>query len=169
MSKFHATPYYHGYIELVQESDIVTALKNRLITIRDLSESLEEAQGQFRYEEGKWSVNELLVHLVDTERVMSYRALRFARMDNTPLPGFEQDDYARTGSADQRELSNILLEYEAVRQATIAQFLSYNEETLTRFGVASEAEVSVSALGHIIAGHQDHHLNVLRERYQLKF
>lgn len=118
-----------------------------------------------RYAPGKWSLKEVLVHVVDDERVYAYRALRFARGDATPLPGFEQDDFARLCGADSRGIDDILAEYTAVRDATIALYRGLPEEALLRSGVGNGKRSSVRALGYHIAGHEAHHLAIVRERY----
>jgi uncharacterized damage-inducible protein DinB len=118
-----------------------------------------------RYAAAKWTIKEVLVHVVDDERIYAYRALRFARGDRTQLPGFEQDDYTPLSGANQRPLDDILAEYAAVREATIALFRGLPEEALLRSGVADGKRASVRALGYHIAGHEAHHVSILRERY----
>ena len=127
--------------------------------------SIPESQAGFRYAADKWSIKELVGHLIDTERIFSYRALRFARNDKTPLPGYEQDDYIRHASFDDCSLSELAAELESVRQSTLFLFKHLDEEAWMRRGVASESEVSVRALAYIIAGHELHHRRVLRDRY----
>ena len=121
----------------------------------------------FRYQPGKWSVKEVLGHITDGERVFSYRALRFARADQTPIPGFDETKWVPAGHFDRRSLQDLVAEYEAVRAATLALFASFDDEALLRRGKANDAEVSVRALAHIIAGHELHHVGLLRERYGL--
>jgi uncharacterized damage-inducible protein DinB len=121
----------------------------------------------YRYAEGKWTVKEVLVHIVDDERIYAYRALRFARNDDTELPGFEQDAFVRYSEANARNLESILAEYAAVRDATIALFASLSDEALTRSGVADGSRTSVRALAYHMAGHEAHHLNILRDRYRV--
>ena len=119
----------------------------------------------YRYAENKWTIKEILVHIMDDERIYAYRALRIARNDKTPLPGFEQDDYVPFSKANQRSLASILREYKTVRQATVSLFTSFNMEDLLRIGTANDHPVSVRALAWHIAGHELHHLNIIKERY----
>jgi hypothetical protein len=159
--------YYHRYISLVPDEDVLIALDQQLSETLILLRSLSEQHGTFRYEPGKWSVKEILGHLIDTERIMSYRALCIARADRTPLPGFEQNDYVQNGSFDKRSVSSLAREFEQVRRATIALFRNLDPETWERRGTASNVEVSVRALAYIIAGHELHHKAILKERYGL--
>ncbi len=158
-------PYYGKYIELVPAGDLIATLIQQINDTLALLRGLSEAQAETRYEPGKWSIKEMLGHLIDTERVMSYRALRIARADETPLPGFEQDDYVRAASFDSRTLANLLEEYLAVRAATVALFRNLEAAAIARRGTANNVPVTVRALAYIIAGHERHHVNVLREKY----
>lgn len=158
-------PYYGKYVSLVADDDILTVLSDQLSVTLALLGSVPESQGNFRYAAGKWSMKELLGHMIDTERIFAYRALRFARNDATPLPGFEQDDYIRNASFDACTLGALAAEFESVRRATLFLFRHLDGEAWTRRGVASESEVSVRALAYIIAGHELHHVGVLRDRY----
>ena len=133
-------------------------------TQRVLAEISEE-KGLFRYAEGKWSIKELVGHLIDTERVMAYRALRFARNDRTELAGFEQNDYIENSNFDACSLRELAREFELVRNANVLMFQNFSEEVWTRSGIASGNQVSVRALAYIIAGHELHHMKILRERY----
>jgi uncharacterized damage-inducible protein DinB len=127
--------------------------------------SVSEKGADFRYAEGKWSVKEVLVHISDTERILAYRMLRIARGDQTPLAGFEQDDYVKTGNCSARPLAELLEEFTAVRRASIVLLRSFDATAWLRRGVANEKEVSVRALAFILAGHERHHRQVLQERY----
>jgi uncharacterized damage-inducible protein DinB len=159
-------PYASMYIDLLPDDGrVLEHLSRNFETVRDLVRSLPAEKLTHRYAEGKWTIKEILVHVVDDERIYSYRALRFARNDPTELPGFEQDDFARHSHADTRDLDSILAEYEAVRRATIALFDSLDDEALLRTGTADGTRMSVRAIAHHIAGHELHHLNVIRERY----
>lgn len=159
-------PYYGKYIALVGDDALATMRASSASTPRLLS-GVSEAQAMFRYQPGKWSVKEVLGHITDGERVFAYRALWFARKDTTELPGFEENDWVPAGRFDRRPLSDIVAEYEAVRAATLAMFGSFDEEDLLRCGKANDAIVSVRALAHIIAGHELHHVGLLKERYGL--
>lgn len=158
-------PYYARYISLVDPLDIMEALDagyNKMIKIMN---SIPPYKYDYSYAEGKWSIKESLIHLIDTERIFAYRALRIARGDKTPLAGFEQDDYVPQAKANQRSFTAITKEYKAVRNATKSLFKSFDEQMNNAIGVASNSDVSVRALGYMIAGHEIHHINILNERY----
>lgn len=157
-------PYYDKYVSLVPSGNVVGLLEQQPPETVALFKSLS-AKADFRYAPGKWSVKEMLGHLNDTERIMSYRALRIARGDKTPLAGFEQDDYIRDGNFGQRTLADLLDEFLAVRQATVALFRHVDAESGARTGVANNSPASVRALAYIIAGHELHHRKVLQEKY----
>lgn len=158
--------YYGKYIALVGD-DAISALRAQAAGSSRLLRSVNDSQALFRYAPGKWSVKEVVGHIMDGERVFAYRALRFAREDETPLPGFEENTWVPAGRFDRRPLPELVAEYEAVRTATLALFGSFDEAALMRRGKANGAEVSVRALAHIIAGHEAHHVGLLRERYGL--
>jgi uncharacterized damage-inducible protein DinB len=152
-------------VKLVPDGPIVETLRSQIAETTGLLRALPEAKGDHRYEPGKWSVKEVVGHLIDGERVFSYRALRFARQDETPLPGFEQDLFVSAASFDRRTLGSLLEEFGAVREATVHLFRHLDEEALSRSGIASENRMSVRALAWVIAGHERHHRGVLQERY----
>jgi hypothetical protein len=158
-------PYYGKYVSLVPEGDIVGVLGEQIGETHALLRSIPEERAGFRYAPDKWSIKELVGHLIDSERIFSYRALRFARDDKTALPGYEQDDYVRSGSFDDLALGDLAAEFASVRQATVLLFKHLNRDAWTRRGAANESEVSVRALAHIIAGHELHHRQVLRDKY----
>jgi len=157
--------YYSRYITLVPEGDILTTLTRQNEATMALLRGLSESQGGFRYAPGKWSIKELVAHLSDAERIFADRALRFARADQTPLPGFEENDYVRNGSFDSFHLADIVSGFAHVRRSTVSLFQLMSNDATTRRGKANNAEVSVRALAYIIAGHELHHINVLRTRY----
>ena len=157
--------YYENYISKVPGSDVVNVLESQRLQMLQLFAGRSERDGSFRYAPGKWTVKEVLGHITDTERIFSYRALRIARGDQTPLPGFEQDDYVRSGAFGDRTLAGLAEEFGAVRTASVSLLRSFNEEAWSRRGVASQKEVTVRALGFMIAGHQIHHRIILEERY----
>lgn len=157
--------YYHRYVSLVPEGDIVVTLAKQNEGTLALLRHLSESQGGFRYAPGKWSIKELVAHVSDAERIFAYRALRFARADETPLHGFEENDYVRNGSFDSFPLAEIVSGFDSVRRSTVSLFRLMPAEASTRRGKANNAEISVRALAHIIAGHELHHMNVLRTRY----
>ncbi|MCC9166104.1 DinB family protein [Pontibacter harenae] len=157
--------FFENYIQSVQTDDLLDGLSANLVTVTNLMLELEEEQLLHRYAPGKWSIKELLVHMMDTERIFAYRALRFARQDKTELPGFDENAYVAPSKADARTITGILTEYEAVRHATIELFKNFDEEALNQKGTASGKQVSVRALGYSILGHEIHHLNIIKNRY----
>jgi hypothetical protein len=158
-------PFYQGYIALVSGDDVVGALESQRLHTMQVLSARSEREGNFRYAADRWSVKEVVGHLADSERVFAYRAMRIARGDQTPLSGFEQDDYVKSGGFGERRLTDLAEEFAAVRSGTIALFRSLNEAAWTRRGVANKAEVSVRALAFITAGHELHHQRILEERY----
>lgn len=158
-------PYYGKYTSRVKSEDIVATLEAQLEDTRSILGSLTESESAFRYAAEKWSIRQMLGHVIDTERIFSYRALRIARGDQTPIEGFEQDDYVRNGPFEHRSLAELIDEFATVRRATVFLLRSLNPEAWTRRGIASNNEVTVRALAYIIAGHELHHMNVLREKY----
>lgn len=161
--------YYDRYISLVPDGDILALLSKQCEATLALFNSIPESQANFRYAPDKWSIKELVGHVIDTERIFAYRALRFARNDRTPLSGFEQDDYIRHASFDDYPLGELSSEFESVRQSSLYLFKHLKREAWLRRGVASESEVSVRALAYIIAGHELHHREILRRRYLPSF
>jgi DinB superfamily len=158
-------PYYGRYVGLVPEGDILATLARQNESTLALLHGLTESQGGYRYAPEKWSIKELVAHVSDTERIFSHRALRFARHDPTPLPGFEENDYVKFGGFDHCALADIATGFANVRRSTISLFKLMSSEATTRRGKANNAEISVRALAFVIAGHELHHMNVLRTRY----
>ena len=158
-------PYYERYVSLVPGGDILASLGRQLDETLLLLGSISEERAGFRYAPGKWSIKELVGHLIDTERIFAYRALCFARGDKTPLPGYDQNDYVRGASFDEYSLNDLASEFAHVRRANLSLFKHLDGEALKRKGTASDNEMSVRALAYIIAGHELHHMNVLRSRY----
>lgn len=157
--------YYSRYISLVPEGDIVAAMEAQTKKFVEFLRSIPESKADFRYAPDKWSVKELLGHMIDGERIFAYRALRFARADQTPLPGFEQDDYVRAAGHGRSRWADLIEELELVRKANVLLFKQFDESAWQRRGTASENAISVRALAHVLVGHIEHHGNVLRERY----
>ena len=158
--------YYEKYINLVGEQTLLEALESGIISILAISEKVEKANKEkFSYADGKWSVQDLILHLIDTERIFCYRALCISRKDKTSFPGFEENDYVVSAKANQRGFESIIAEFVAVRNATISLFESFNDEQMQEIGTASNFPVSARAIGFIISGHQIHHENILNERY----
>ncbi len=158
-------PYAEQYVVLVGGGDILDTLKSQLNQTATLFSGRSERDGNFRYAPDKWSVKEVVGHVADTERIFAYRALRIARGDQTPLSGFEQEDYVRAANFGSRKLADLVEEYADVRQASLDLFRSLEEEAWGRRGVASDNSVTVLALAYLIAGHELHHRKILDERY----
>lgn len=158
-------PFYKGYVKLVPHPDMLQALRISGYRTMELIHSVPESKCDFRYAEGKWSVREVLYHKMDAERIFSYRALRFARNDKTPLSGFDENEYAKHLNATGKSLTQIGESMQHLRASTVDLFESFTEEMLSRKGTANKNELSVVALGIIIAGHETHHCKILTERY----
>jgi uncharacterized damage-inducible protein DinB len=157
--------YYEKYVALVPGNDIVPILEAQRLQMTQLFAARSERDGNFRYAADKWTVKEVLGHVTDTERIFAYRALRIARQDVTPLSGFEQDDYVRAGAFGERSLADLAEEFASVRNATVALLRPLSQDAWSRRGVANKNEVTVRALAFIIAGHELHHREILKERY----
>lgn len=157
--------FYHGYINTVKEDDLLAGLKSSTGNLFALLNSIPPKKHDYRYAEGKWTIKEVVQHMIDGERVFSYRALRFARKDDTPLPGFDENLFAQTAKADKRKWSDLLEEFAALRKASEAMFSSFDNEQLEQSGVASESPTYVLGIGYILAGHVNHHCGIIKERY----
>ncbi len=157
--------YFDRYINLVGDVDVMQALQQTDANMLRNEMDTFTALGDKVYAPGKWTVKDTIQHLTDCERIFAYRALRIARKDTTPLPGFDENLYAATALATSRYLTDVIAEYDTVRQSNIILFNSFSNEALLREGTTNGKAVSVLAIGFIIAGHAVHHLNVLRERY----
>jgi hypothetical protein len=158
-------PYYGKYVTLVPDGDIVRTLSGQLQETLSVLRKVSESSAGFRPDPGKWSIKEVIGHILDCERVFGYRALRFARNDTTALAGFEQDDYVRAAGFDRRTLADLLVEFEQTRNSHVTFFRSLDEDAWLRRGEANSSPVSVRALAWIMAGHEIHHLTILKERY----
>jgi hypothetical protein len=157
--------YYDRYISLVSGNDVLAALEDQRRQMLLSLSGRTEADGDLRYASDKWSLKEVLGHINDAERIMSYRALRIARGDTTAIEGFEQDDYVRNSPFARRPLSDLIEDYIAVRRATVSLFRNLDEGAWSRRGTANNHEVSVRALAYIIAGHELHHRRIIEEKY----
>lgn len=162
-SDFH--PFYQPYIDALGEVSLMEIMRNQLENFPNFVKSIPADKWHYTYALGKWTIAEVLMHVLDAERVFQYRALRIGRGDKTPLPGFDQDAYVPNSGAHDRSQESVLDEYRAVRQSSISLFAGFSREVLGWQGTASQATVSVGALGFMICGHQKHHRNILRERY----
>ena len=160
-------PPYAEYVANVTEDDILAATERQSSETQKLIASIDESRAAFRYAESKWSVKEVIGHLVDAERIMAYRALAFARGETQPLPGFDEGEYVRYAHFDDWRIGDLGEEYALVRRTNIVFFRNLPAEAWERRGVASDFPVTVRALAYIIVGHERHHLNVLKERFLL--
>ncbi|HEU4594911.1 MAG TPA: DinB family protein [Pyrinomonadaceae bacterium] len=158
-------PFYETYVSLVPEGDVVGTLTQQLEETLALLRNVPAAREDFSYEPGKWSIKEIVGHMTDAERIFSYRALCIARGDKANLPGMNQEEYMQGANFNTRRLADLAAEFEYVRRATLSLFRHLDEEAWLRRGTANDSEVSVRALAHILAGHEAHHVRVLRERY----
>ena len=157
--------YFGTYINHVQNDDCILAMEENLNDFVTFIENISVEKYNYKYQENKWSVKDIVRHIIDAERIFAYRALRFARFDRTPIPGFEENDYAANINTTNIDMTDLLQEFILVRKSTIKLFESFTEEMLSAKGIASGKEISVLALGFIVSGHSIHHTNVIRERY----
>jgi hypothetical protein len=157
--------FYAGYISHVPDGDVLETLGSQIDDTLAYLRGLPAPRASFRYAEGKWSVKEVVGHLADSERIFAYRALRIARGDATPLPGYDQEAYVRAANFDARSLVALASELETVRRATLTLLRSLDDESLMRRGVANGLPVSARAMAYIIAGHERHHMEIVRARY----
>ena len=160
-------PYFDNYISLVKGENILAALESNYKITQQFLKSIPEEKGDCSYADGKWSVKQVIIHITDTERVFAYRALSIARGDNSPLPGYDENIWADNCAAEKRTLADVVEEFLSVRQSTVHLVKSFDDELLSRKGIANNNPSSVIALAFVIAGHELHHLNVLKERYGL--
>jgi hypothetical protein len=157
--------FYHGYINQVKEDDLMRAFKNQTPVLINFFESIPQNKHDYAYAEGKWTIKEVLQHLIDGERIFCYRALRFARKDDTPLPGFDENLFAETAKADKRNWNDLVEEFKAVRRSSELLFGSFDEEQLDASGVSNNHSNYVLGFGYITVGHTLHHMKVISERY----
>lgn len=155
---------YEDYIETIV-GDVKEELLNQLENFPSFIKAIPEDLGSYSYAEGKWTIKEILCHILDTERVMTYRALRFARNDMTALSSFEQDEFVANGRHNERTMDSIIEEFIAVRKSSLLLFDTFNEHELARKGMASDRLTSVKAFIYVVAGHLNHHRIILQERY----
>ncbi len=158
-------PYFQKYIDLVPEEDLLTGFVNQSLIIKKLLGSITEEKSTYAYAIYKWTLKDLLQHLIDTERIFCYRALCFARSEKVHLPGFDENDYAVNAGANDRAWQNIADEFIAVRTATELLFKSFSEDALSRMGIANNILTSTISMGFITLGHVYHHKKIIEERY----
>ena len=161
-------PVYARYVDHVPSGNIIDLLETQLDDLLRLLEGLSDQDAGFRYAPDKWSIKQVVGHMIEAERIFVYRALAFSRNETNPLPGYEQDDYVGAANFDEQSWSGLLDELRAVRKATVCFFRSLNDAMMERTGVANEVSFTVRALAYIIAGHERHHINVFQERYGLR-
>ena len=159
-SKFNAT-----YIKAIENVELLEELEISLHDFIKFVQNIPLEKFDYRYAEGKWTIKDIIQHIIDAERIFSYRALRISRNDKTPLSGFEENEFVKNTNANNRNIQELLTEFSAVRHSNLFLFKSFSQEQLTRMGVVSDNEVSVRALGFLILGHQKHHQKVFQERY----
>jgi uncharacterized damage-inducible protein DinB len=160
--------YFETYFKNINDENPIELMESQKIEMLNLLSTVNEKEANYSYAEGKWSIKQVLGHIVDSERVFCYRAMAIARGEEQSLPGFEQDDYVSAGNFNSRELSDLLDEYKKVREATIPLFKSFDEKIYGRRGVSNGSPLTVRAAMFIIPGHEKHHLNILKERYLKK-
>jgi len=157
--------WYHGYINRVEDGTVMSVLRQQELSFIPFILSIPSEKGDFKYADGKWSVKEIISHLIDTERVFCYRGLALSRGEPNPIPGFDQDIYVANSNADSRSLDDLAAEFMAVRKASLAFYKSVDEKGAEKSGVVSGNAMSVRATAYIIAGHLIHHKEVLQEKY----
>ena len=158
-------PYYNTYISLIDGNNVMPVLESQSAALNAIISSLPEEKGTFAYGEGKWTIKEVLSHLLDGERIFAYRILRISRGDETPIEGFEQDGYIETSNANNRSFAQLLEEFDLQRRSNLLLLNNLSDEGSKRMGTASGVPVSVRALTYIMAGHVTHHLSILNDRY----
>jgi hypothetical protein len=158
-------PYYEKYISLVADEDVVPILAGQSTELQGLFTGLPEEKGAYAYADDKWTIKEVLSHLIDGERMFAYRVFRIARGDKTPIEGFEQDGYIENSHANGRSFAELLDEFNLLRRANVLFFNNLKSDDWLRIGTANKVEVSVRAIAFVMAGHIRHHINILKERY----
>lgn len=157
--------FYHNYISQVPEDDLMEAFRKETSAFIEFIKDIPTSKLDYRYADGKWTVKEVLQHIIDAERVFAYRALRFARKDPTFLPGFDENTFADNARADKRDWNNLVEEFKAVRSASEYLFASFDNDQLQATGTANNNSIYVLGIGFIVVGHSLHHMRILKERY----
>jgi hypothetical protein len=158
-------PFHSSYVGAVPDGDVLALLERQGRETVALLRSISEKKSQHRYQPGKWSIRQVVGHIIDAERVFTYRALTFARGDAIALPGFDENQWAEGSNADHRTLAELIDEFAAVRAASVALFRGFGESEFARSGKASGHNASVRALAYVTTGHERHHVKILKERY----
>lgn len=159
--------HFAHYVNMVEGDDFLSSLKNQTRDLEKLLNSITEEKSKFKYGENKWTIKEVLLHLSDAERIFTYRALALARGEKNPLPGFDENSYANNSHANDREWSDLVIEFITARKSTESLLNSFTDQDLNQKGTASNSPVSVLALCYVIIGHANHHINILHERYMV--
>ena len=157
--------FYKNYVDNVKTNNIIKELRDQVLDIQAIISTIPEEKEDYVYAEGKWTIKEIIGHIIDTERVLGYRAMRFARKDKTPLPGYDENHYVANANFKKQTLYGLGHEFAIVREANLALFKVWDEEALSQIGVANNLDVSVRALLFMIAGHATHHMNVIKVKY----
>lgn len=158
-------PFHGAYVQAVPEGDVLAFLERQGAETATLLRGISEERSRHRYASGKWSIREVVGHMSDAERVFAYRGLSFARGDATPLPGFDENSWGAATNADRRPMADLIAEFSAVRAATVTLFRGFSANEMGRAGTASGHRVSVAAIAYVVAGHEKHHVRILKERY----
>jgi len=157
--------YYSNYINLVEDDNIISVLENQIDFVKEFFINISEEKSNFRYAEGKWTIKEVFGHVIDTERIFAYRALRISRNDKTPLPGYDQDLFVKNSNFKNVSLQNLVDEFISVRKSNLKMFKNFSSEMWLNIGTANEKLISVRAIAFILAGHLLHHLKVIEQKY----
>ena len=158
-------PFYQVYVDACGNDELIQELTKNLKSSLYLFKTIPAEKQEYRYDVGKWSIKELLQHLIDSERIFAYRALRIARADKTNIPGYEHNDYVPVSNANNRNYTDLVEEFELLRKSSIALFKSFDENMLLSSGTANNDTITVRAIGFIMVGHYNHHINIIKERY----
>jgi uncharacterized damage-inducible protein DinB len=158
-------PFQEVYLKTVEGDNILEILQEQLISIPEFLNSIPEYKGKYSYAEGKWTVKEVIEHFLDAERIFAYRALCFVRNEKQALPVFEQDEYAKAANSNNRKMVDLIEEFRKVREANLSLFKSFDEDVLKKWGNVNDYKITVNAILYLIAGHTNHHLNILKEKY----
>jgi uncharacterized damage-inducible protein DinB len=165
LSKSEYSSFNATYIKALEDLSLMEGLENGLSQLTVFIATIPTEKLEYRYSIGKWTIKDILLHLIDAERIFAYRALRIGRGDKTPLAGFEENDYVPNANANGRSLESLIEEFQLVRKSTLLLFENFSDEQLAYLGISSDNIISVRAIGFLIAGHQNHHLKVIQERY----
>ncbi len=157
--------WYHGYINKVEGNDLVKAMEAQTAPFIRYLKKIPVAKRNYRYAKGKWTIREMLLHIIDAERIFAYRALCFARQETAPLPSFDENTYADNSKASKRDWDGMIEEFKALRKSNEIMFKTFDKQQLDTAGIASGKSVYVSAIGFIMVGHINHHVNIINERY----